>query len=611
MSLLTRRWRLSAAAQGAPLSATTPTRPPSNGGWLTYAFTILAGAMHAAALAWPFDGEPVWWLSLLSLALFAGVMLKIGAPQPTGLRHRPVVQGALLGVTFATAWLSCTFWWLFISLHTYGGLHAALAVVAVLGLALFLAFYYAVACVLWVALKPRHWIGSAVVFAALWMMAELARGTWLTGFPWGANGYAHVQGPLSVLPRYVGVYGTGAVAAFLAMLLALLCAACLSEGVRPVWRRGLRSPGVWAAAIAFMVLWAGAVAGRWCDVHACSTSNNQDSTFSVALLQGNIPQDEKFQPGSGVPMALAWYAQAIQDAPASLVVAPETAIPLLPSQLNPGYLEQLTQHFVQADSRRALMLGLPLGDAHVGYTNSVLGFAATPQMPLLSEASKAGDVAAQYQYDKHHLVPFGEFIPPLFRWFTEMMNIPLGDFNRGAVGQASFAWAGERIAPNICYEDLFGEEIAARFQTPEMAPTVLMNFSNIGWFGDSLAIDQHLQISRMRALEFERPMVRATNTGATVVIDHHGAVTYALPRLTRGVLLAKVQGRGGQGQGGVWRTPYAAWAGYWGLTPLWLMALATLLVAYAARRFRPVTSHHSHECGVENGLIHGVVTRVL
>jgi apolipoprotein N-acyltransferase len=165
-----------------------------------------------------------------------------------------------------------------------------------------------------------------------------------------------------------------------------------------------------------------------------------------------------------------------------------------------------------------------------------------------------------------------------------MMNIPLGDFNRGSVGQTSFAWAGERIAPNICYEDLFGEEIAAHFLTPELAPTVLMNFSNIGWFGDSLAIDQHLQISRMRALEFERPMVRATNTGATVVIDHHGAVTHALPRLTRGVLLAQVQGRGGKGQGGVWRTPYAALVGQWGLIPLWCWAMMTVLAAYAAKR---------------------------
>src|SRR5690606_25561008 len=172
--------------------------------------------------------------------------------------------------------------------------------------------------------------------------------------------------------------------------------------------------------------------------------------------------------------------------------------------------------------------------------------------------------APPYRYDKHHLVPFGEFIPPFFRWFTQMMHIPLGDFARGGVGQPSLAWQGQRLAPNICYEDLFGEELAARFADPATAPTVLVNLSNIGWFGDSVAIDQHLSISRLRALEFERPMVRATNTGATAVIDHRGRVTHRLAGHTRGVLEAQVQGRTGA------VTPYAWWAARAGLLPLWL-----------------------------------------
>ena len=141
-----------------------------------------------------------------------------------------------------------------------------------------------------------------------------------------------------------------------------------------------------------------------------------------------------------------------------------------------------------------------------------------------------------YRYDKHHLVPFGEFIPTGFHWFTELMRIPLGDFNRGVLGPPSFAFHGERIAPNICYEDLFGEELAARFASPwtKHAPTIFANISNIGWFGDTIAIDQHLQISRLRTLEFQRPMLRATNTGATAVIDHRGVVTARSPPLHAG-----------------------------------------------------------------------------
>jgi apolipoprotein N-acyltransferase len=250
----------------------------------------------------------------------------------------------------------------------------------------------------------------------------------------------------------------------------------------------------------------------------------------------------------------------------ALVAAPETAIPLLPQQLPEGYLQQLDAHF--AKSQTAALIGIPLGSMQEGYTNSVIGV-------------KPGG-APLYRFDKHHLVPFGEFIPPLFRWFTDLMNIPLGDFNRGAVGQPSFEWRGERIAPNVCYEDLFGEELAARFADPAQAPTIFANVSNIGWFGNTVAIDQHLHISRMRALEFDRPVIRATNTGATAVIDHQARVTHSLERHTRGTLQGQVQGRNGI-------TPFAAWASRLGLWPYWLAGVALVFGAFArgARRAAP------------------------
>jgi apolipoprotein N-acyltransferase len=250
----------------------------------------------------------------------------------------------------------------------------------------------------------------------------------------------------------------------------------------------------------------------------------------------------------------------LRDATTTLVVAPETAIPLLPQQLPDGYLETVLKRY--GNGTQAVLVGVPLGDTSAGYTNSVVGM-------------KPG--GGSYRYDKHHLVPFGEFIPPLFRWFTEMMNIPLGDFNRGAVGQPSFDWAGQRFAPNICYEDLFGEELGQRFGNAATAPTVFVNVSNIGWFGDTIAIDQHLQISRLRALEFERPMLRATNTGATAIIDHRGTVTHSLARYTRGVLAGDVEGRNGI-------TPYAWWVARAGLWPLWLLFGAILAIALRQRR---------------------------
>ena len=506
---------------------------------------VLAGAAQAAALAWPLPGlplgEPVAWLQGASLVVLVW-----------GLRRAPSARAAFLrGWLFALAWLAGTFWWLYISMHLYGGMPAPLAALAVLALAALLGLYYAVAGALfWCWRGAVAWV-QALAFSALWTLAELARGTWFTGFPWGAGGYALVDA-YGWLAPYVGVYGMGALSAALAAWVGA------AQTLRP-------TPAL-AVAVMLALPLAWSPAGRW--LQQTLPGYTLDSgTMPVTLLQGNIAQDEKFLGGSGVPQALRWYDAQIRLAlvpeggPPSLVVAPETAIPLLPQDMDPAYWNGLVA--AVRGSATAVLIGLPLGNWTEGYTNSVAGWSASdPDM---------------YRYDKHHLVPFGEFIPPFFRWFTDLMDIPLGDFHRGALQQAPLAWAGQRIAPNICYEDLFGEELAAAFRDPAAAPTVLVNLSNIAWFGDTVAIDQHRHISRLRALELERPMLRATNTGATAVIDHRGRVTHELPRLTRGALRSEVQGRDG-------RTPYAMWAGWGGLWPLAVLCLVVLAGVWRGRR---------------------------
>jgi apolipoprotein N-acyltransferase len=546
-SLARRGVKLVAGTTGAAVSATAGTavkaiantnananasKANTPRSWLLALLAVLAGYAHAVSIAAPWSGQPLWWLQIAALAVLAVLLQRTGS-----VRH-----AALLGWLFATSWLVGSTWWLYTSMHTFGGLAAPLAVLAVLGLSGFLALYYAAASAIYKHLSPLTHVNAAqaaIIFAASWLLAELARDSWFTGFPWAAGGYAHVDGWLGSYAAQVGVYGVG----FLACLVAHLLTAV-------VMRQQLKKRVVAVGLV--LLVWGGL------DKHFIQPSwaTQDGGKVSLALLQGNIPQGEKFDNSKGIPVALAWYAQQLASSTATMVVAPETAIPVLPAQLPQGYLSTLNQRF--AAGTQAALVGVPLGNFDEGYTNSAIGF-KPQQSPV-------------YRYNKHHLVPFGEFIPPLFKWFTQMMNIPLGDFNRGAIGQPSFEWASQRWAPNVCYEDLFGDELAARFVDEATAPTILVNISNIGWFGDSIAIDQHLLISRMRALELGRPMVRATNTGATAIIDHTGRVTHSLPRFTQGVLVGEVEG-------GTGTTPFAWWAGRFGLWPLWALGLGTLALA--------------------------------
>ena len=511
-------------------------RAPRAASQLSLPLELLAAALVGAIHSLSFVHTAAWPLQMAVVALLAW---RAAAATPW--------RAAWIGLVFGTAWLAAGTWWLFISLHTYGGLPAWLAVLAIGLLSAFLSLYLAAALAAFARWQSGSTMSDALLFGAVWLLAELARGVIFTGFPWVASGYAHVDGPLSAMAPWLGVYGIGFVGA------------ALSAGLGLAWR-GTGRARMWSVGVLVAVLGAAALLGP-------GRFSRPNGTLAVTLLQGNVAQDQKFATDA-MPLALEWTRRNLLAARGELVVAPETVIPLLPNQLEPGYWQEVASHFQQGT--QAVLLGLPLGDPDRGYTNSAAGIsAATTALPN-----------GFYRYDKHHLVPFGEFIPFGFRWFTELMSIPLGDFNRGPVGAASFAFRGERIGANICYEDLFGEELAARFESEGDAPTIFANISNIGWFGDTVAIAQHLEISRMRALEFQRPMLRATNTGATAVIDHTGRVTASLPRLTQGVLEAQVQGRTGL-------TPFAHWASRFGLWPLLMMALAIVAAAVArARRVR-------------------------
>ncbi len=401
-----------------------------------------------------------------------------------------------------------------------------------------------------------------VLLPALWMLGEWVRGWLFTGFPWVVSGYAHTDGVLAGFAPLAGVYGLGWLAALLAGCIVL---------------RDRR-----ALTVAILVIVGGIGLGQlhWTTAHG--------NPISVRLIQGNVPQEMKFAHGQ-VQAALDMYRHLMTEQAADLVATPETAVPMLAHRLPADYLPSLQQFANRTGTH--VLLGVPISDGHDRYANSVLGMtpgpaaAQAPDLPALTNAPNpmnpsAGAPSASaemYRYDKHHLVPFGEFIPPGSLWFVRMMNIPLGDFTRGGLLQAPFVVKDQRVLPNICYEDLFGEEIAeqlaARWFAGELPATILLNVSNIAWFGDTIALPQHLQISRMRSLETGRPMLRSTNTGVTAVINHRGAVAAQLPPYQRATLSARVQGMQG------W-TPYMLG----GNVPLLVLALALLLLSWRVIR---------------------------
>jgi len=273
---------------------------------------------------------------------------------------------------------------------------------------------------------------------------------------------------------------------------------------------------------------------------------------TAALLQGNIEQEMKFSP-QRYPAIFDAYARLAEGTSAKLIVLPETALPRFYHRIDPAELARLEA--AARGNGGDLLLGVPYQQGE-DYYNSVITLGVSPSQT----------------YHKVHLVPFGEFIPPGFGWVLQILRIPLSDFSRGASNQPPLQVAGQRVAANICYEDVFGEEMAARAADA----TLLVNMSNVAWFGDSLAPAQHLQIGRLRAIETGRMHLTATNTGITAAIDRDGRVLGRLPQFTEARLEVAAQGYEGV-------TPYVRWRDW----PIVLSSLALLAFFIIRARLSP------------------------
>jgi apolipoprotein N-acyltransferase len=404
-------------------------------------------------------------------------------------------QGLLTGLAFGLGFFLTGVSWVFVSLSVFGGMPWWLAGPAAFLFCGVMALFPMIAGYLfkyWQA--PAFW-RQALAFAALIATADWLRSWIFTGFPWLAIGYSQTPpSPLAGFAPIVGVHG-----------LSLLVS--LSGALLVRWRLG----------VPFVALLALGGIG----LQQLTWTTPVGEPISVALIQGNVPQEMKFRPEAFF-RTLDLYRELIAQNPAQLTVLPETAIPVFLHQIPKEYLDDLTA--LASRLNGDIIVGTLTGNSE-HYFNSAVSLGISPLQV----------------YSKSHLVPFGEFIPAGFAWFMAYADIPMSSFTRGPEVQTPLAVAGRHVAANICYEDVFGEEIIRALP----AAGILANLSNTAWFGHSLAQPQHLQIAQMRAAETGRPMLRATNTGMTAIVAADGRLMAALPPFTTGVLKGEVRAHEG------------------------------------------------------------------
>ncbi|MGA8863750.1 MAG: apolipoprotein N-acyltransferase [Gallionella sp.] len=510
-----------------------------------YVLAFLAGAACVFGFA-PFGIYP---MPVIALAVLFALWQRAGTPR----------NAAWIGFAFGLGLFGAGINWIYVALHDYGDMSMLLALPATMLFSAFLGFFTALAGYAQARFPAKNGFRSVLVMPAVWVSVEWLRGTIFTGFPWLTLGYAHSGSPLAGYAPLLGVYGISLVAAVSAGLLAYASTSLLRDPAIVL----RHAPGSLAKCFRTALIPLLIVAALWgsgAALHRVSWTKPVGEPVSVALVQGNIAQNIKFSEDS-LAGTLETYRRLVLESNARLILLPETALPMLHHEIPQNLLDQLREH--ARHNGGDILYGV-FEREHGSYYNSVFSLGADEEQ----------------RYRKHHLVVFGEFIPlrPLLGWLiNDVLDIPMGDLARGDVRQAPLAVAGQRVGVDICYEDVFGEEIILAL--PQA--TLLANFTNDAWYGDSYAAVQHNQMSQMRAMESGRMVLRATNTGVTSIIGTDGRVLRQLPQHEEAVLLGKAQGYEGA-------TPYVRW----GNAAVWLLIMLMLAGAWLAGKREAISSRN-------------------
>lgn len=492
---------------------------------LSLAAALLAGLAQPLGLA-PFD---LWPLALLGLAVFFAGLHTSSSAGPLAFAFGLGMYG--LGVS-----------WIYVSIHTFGNAPAWLAASLTGGFVAFMAMLFALPFWLWQRFNP----GPLALWALplLWVLNEGFR-TWIfTGFPWLLAGYGHLQSPLAGWAPVMGVYGIGLWLCFTA--------------ITPMyfWRRRWR-PALLASSCTLLVWWAGSY------LQELPWTEAAGSPKQVAMVQPNIPQQHKWDRDWLEPT----YDRLLTESKphwlqADWLIWPEAALPTLLSDAQPFMAEQAT---------------------HANATHTALVTGVIVDNPQVIERSGRKFLAQRYHnslvvlgqgqgvYHKQRLVPFGEYVPfeEQLRGLIEFFDLPMSVLHRGPDNQAPLLLGDTAVWPAVCYEIVYPDLIAAGSRNAQAILTV----SNDAWFGASIAPIQHLQMAQMRALETQRPVVRATNNGISAIIDAQGRITAQAPQFAQTSLTGNLQPRRGD-------TPFMVT----GSLPLMILCAVALAAGYGYRR---------------------------
>lgn len=457
-----------------------------------YPIALLLGFLQALA----FDIDPssqfIWLSPLASLISLFGFLLM--------LQSLPPKRAALFGYLFGLGFLGWGLNWIYISMAQFGGAPMSFALLANTAVIAYLALYWLVAA--WLITKLGQSSTQRLLLAApIIALLEWVRSVFVIGFPWLSIGYAWIEQPVAQWSQFGGVF----VVTFLVILSVALL---LLPRSLPRCR--------YVTPVALLMFLA---------IHGYplkSTEHQQvNKTLTVALAQGNMPVITEYDDARMTQNLLKYLSLTDEilstNQSINLLIWPESAIPYFYHDAT-DFLEsvweaQFTHHF-------DLITGIP----HINAKTEAVYNAVLLQ-------KYANNPNAQFYY-KQHLLPFGEYLPfrAVFAFFKDYVDIPMSDFSRGQVVQQTFISNDISIAPSICFEAVFGDEIRQNARQAQ----VMLNISNDAWFGNSKAQPQHLNIARMRAIENQKFLIRATNDGRTAIVTPQGAIQESIPPFQSG-----------------------------------------------------------------------------